>query len=160
MTNVLDKFRSGFEKEHWILIKAYRFKKLYQNWNMGIVEKELLEDCLSILIENWKKILANSRYIEEVFNERPEVFSDLLHSLITAKTPSQKMIVFDNMVATIHRIIRPPIAQLFFEGGQNTLSERHSEGIGISYWRRKDINVNELDERIALAKRHKYRTFD
>ncbi len=158
--NIFDKFISGFEKETWILIRTYKLKKLYQNWNIGIVEEELLEDCLSIVIENWKKILANGHYIKEVFNERPEVFSGLLHNLIIAKTHSQKMIAFDNMVATIHRVIRPSIAQLFFEGGQNTLSERHSEGIGTDYWRQKDINVNELNERVALGKKHKYRTFD
>jgi len=146
---ILEQFRSGLKKQPWTLIKANKLKKLYRDWSRGILDKELLEDCLSIAIENLQKIIINGyilHYTDEIseeeldrwnefiadeygygrYTEQIERFSDLAVKLTTAKTDEQKMIALDTVLGTVHGI--GSVARWFVEGGEETLDE-------ISEWR-------------------------
>lgn len=141
---ILEQFKSGLRKQPWTLIKAHRLKRLYQDWSRGIVDKELLEDCLSIAIENLQKIIVNGqinyesgeitddkidRWIEFIedeygdgrYTEEIERFKLLLVKLIYAETDEQKMIALDTALGTFHGA--GGIAQWFVKSGGRTLDE-------------------------------------
>ncbi len=141
---ILEQFESGLKKQPWTLIKAYKLKKLYQNWSKGIIYKDLLEDCLSIAIENLQKIIVNGHilhYTDEIsedeldrwnefiadeyghgrYTEQMDRFSNLLVKLTAAKTDEQKIIALDNVLGTAHGIGN--VAGWFIQGGKKTLDE-------------------------------------
>ncbi len=141
---ILEQFKSGLKKQPWTLIKAYKLKRLYQGWSRGIVDKELLEDCLSIAIENLQKIIVNGNivyYAHEItddnldrwnefiedeygdgrYTEEIERFKLLLVKLIYAETDQQKMIALDTALGTFHGV--GGIAKWFVKSGGKTLDE-------------------------------------
>ena len=152
---ILEQFRSGVKKQPWTLIKASKLKKLYRDYSKGIIDTDLLNDCVSIAIENLQKILANSYllyYTDEIsdeeldrwnefiadeygygrYTEQVERFGDLLRALLNARTNQEKMIALDTVLAASHGI--GYVARWFVEGGKDTLDEifkwREEEHIG------------------------------
>jgi len=140
----LAEFKAGIKKQPWEKIKKSKLIKLYKDWSKGIIDKELLDECVSIAIVNLRKILANSYILlftdfisdEELdrwnefisdeygngrYTEQTERFSRLLFNLINARTDKEKMIALDQVLNTVHGI--GGVAHWFVEGGVDTLAE-------------------------------------
>jgi len=143
INETLSQFRSGMKKQPWTLIRPWDLTRLYRDWSQGIENEEIIEEVISIVIENLRKILANSYILLHTFaiskqklerwqeftgdeakhgrwTDQPEKLEKCLNAFFKARTYADKMIALDTTIGIVHGI--GSMASWFVGGGDDTLN--------------------------------------